>query len=156
MNLLNIAMILDEVRIGDIKYGDYAVSRFNEGLNIVPLIRLGMTGDDLRDWLEDLDEVTREEVLKKRLLSTPETQEFIQYLDTYRQSEERQDELADTPMVAFGFVTVIGSVILILGGTIMFISYADINSNHQGIVWDGLGTVWNLTIKLVKKYFGIP
>lgn len=155
MNLLNIAMILEDIRIGDIKYGDYAVSRFNEGVKLNPPIHLSMTGEDIRDWLSCLDEEVCKTVLKKRLLSTPETQEFIQYLDTYRQSDERQEELADLPYVTFGFIITLGSVVLALGGTIMFISYADIHNDHQGIVWDGLGAIWELVLKMIRKYFGV-
>ena len=155
MNLLNIAMILEDIRIGDIKYGDYAVSRFNEAVKLNPPIHLGMTGEDIRDWLSCLDETVCQTVLTKRLLSTPETQEFIQYLDTYRQSDVRQEELSDLPYVTFGYITAFGSVLLVIGGTVMYISYADIHNDHQGIVWDGLGTVWDLAVKMVRKYFGV-
>lgn len=155
MNLLNIATILEDIRIGDIRYGDYAVSRFNENLDVKPCIGLEMTGNDIRNWLDELDEPTRERVLEKRLLSTPETQEFIQYLDTYRQSDARQDEIADLPMVAFGYITGFGSVVILLGGTVMYMSYANIHGDHQGVVWDGLGAIWDLALKMIKKYLGI-
>jgi len=156
MNIKNIAMLLGDISIGSVAYGEHAMLRLNQELPSSYRIVPTMSGVEIEERLQDFPSELLEQVSELRLLSSPETQKFLSALFEARENKERLNEIEDKGPIVFTVVTGVGSVVL---GFLVLMYYVFVakqsNDPISGVFVDAATELSKFIMQLVRNYLGI-
>lgn len=145
MNILNVAELLDSVRVSDVTYGPLVVLRCNKELPEEHHFPVDVDGNTLALHYDDLPESLQSVLNSLEVLLECEVEEFIQAVTRLKdRTRERQQQQDATVLSVGGYLAVI-SVVIVLGYILIYVFRSTVDGDAiQGAMFNTLVYLWGI------------
>lgn len=152
MNILNVAELLDSVRIAEVVHGAVAVQRCNSALPEEHHFPTDADGNTLALMFDQMPEQLQQTLETLEVLMETEVDEFVQAVTRLKdRARERQKSQDATVLSVGGYLSVI-SVVIALGYILIYVFHSLVDGDGiQGAMFNFLVYLFNAFNESVMK-----